>query len=167
MGAVMNLYLILKLLHILSVIIFVGGLFARQMVRFFAERAHGVRSFVAQSEAAGHIESRMVIPGNAAVILIGVILALVGRQPILGFLQGATENWLLVSNLILVALMLLVPLVFIPRGKTYGEVLADALNRDQITPELRAALHDPVVRAAHVAELLGVVVTYLMVVKPL
>jgi uncharacterized membrane protein len=163
----MSLYAILKLLHILAVIVFVGGLFARQAVRSFAERAPHVRTFASQSEAAGQIENRMVIPGNAIVIVIGVPLALVSHQPILGFLQGATQNWLLVSNVILILLMLLVPLVFLPRGKAYGIVLADALDRDQITPELRVALHDPIVRTAHIAEMLGVViVTFLMVVKP-
>jgi len=163
----MNWYLILRLLHILSAIVFVGGLIARQLVRSMAGRAPDVRGFAIQSAAAGHIEKRMVIPGNGAVIVIGVLLALIGRQPILGFLQGADRNWLLVSNVLLVALMLLVPLVFLPRGKLFDATLTAALNRDEFTPELRTALRDPLVRAAHFAEMAGVlVVVYLMVVKP-
>ncbi len=109
----------------------------------------------------------MIIPGNLAVIVVGVIIALMTGQPIFGTLQGGSSNWLLVSNIIIVALLLQVPLVFIPRGKAFEPILKDALLRNQFTPELRAALHDPVVRAGHAAELVGiVVVVYLMVAKP-
>jgi uncharacterized membrane protein len=162
-----NWYLVLKLLHNLLAIVFVGGLFARQIVRSVAERAQDVHTFAVQSEAAGQIESRMVIPGSIGVLVVGVILALVSGQPILGFIQGASQNWLLTASLLFVVLILLVPLVFLPRGKKFDAVLAEALSRNQITPELRAAQHDPVVRFAHTLEIVGVVViVFLMVVKP-
>ena len=109
----------------------------------------------------------MVIPGNFAVIVFGVILGLIIKAPILGFLQGASRNWLLVSNLLLVIGLFSVPLIFLPRGKKFDLVLNDALAKGQMTPELRAHLNDPVVRIAHGYELVSmVVIVFLMVFKP-
>ncbi len=51
----MNVYLILKTLHILSAMALIGGILARQVVRRVAERAPEVRTFAVQSEAAGRI----------------------------------------------------------------------------------------------------------------
>ncbi len=119
------------------------------------------------TEAAGRIESTMVIPGNFAVIAFGVVLGLLIGAPILGFLQGEDRNWLLVSNIILLLGFLNVPFIFLPRGKLFRAALEDALAQGQITPELRAHLNDPVVRAAHWYELISMVaITFLMVLKP-
>lgn len=84
-----------------------------------------------------------------------------------GFLQGASTNWLLVSTLLYLAIYPLVIFIFIPRGKIFGEALEDAVAKGEITTELRAAFHDPLVRVAHYAEaiLVGAIV-YLMVMKP-
>jgi hypothetical protein len=109
----------------------------------------------------------MVIPGNMAVILLGIILALLVKAPILGFLQGADRNWLLVSNLLLVIGLVIVPLIFLRRGKKFGAALEDALAKGKMTPELRLALDDPVVKAAHWYEMIAMVlVVFLMVLKP-
>ncbi|HJR79794.1 MAG TPA: DUF2269 family protein [Anaerolineales bacterium] len=161
------LYLLVRFLHIASAIWFLGGILARQIVRAQAKRTDDVHRFAAMSEAAGRIESTMVIPGNMAVIIFGVILALIIKAPILGFLQGAERNWLLVSNIILLLGFLNVPLIFLPRGKLFRAALEDALAKGQMTSELRAHLDDPVVRIAHAYELVSMVaIMYLMVFKP-
>lgn len=163
----MNLLLVVRFLHIFSAIWFIGGILARQIVRAYARRTDDVRRFAALSEAAGRIESTMVIPGNAAVILFGVIFALMIGAPIFGFLQGASRNWLLVSNILLLIGFLNVPLIFLPRGKLFDAALVDALARGEMTPELRLRLEDPVVRAAHWYELAAMVaVVFLMVFRP-
>ena len=109
----------------------------------------------------------MVIPGNLAIILFGVILALVIGAPIFGFLQGASQNWLLVSNVLLVIMSLAVPLVFVPRGKKFGAVLEKALAEGRMTPELRAEMDDKLVQVVHMAEIIGVmIIVVLMVFKP-
>jgi hypothetical protein len=164
----MNWYLLLLFLHITSAIVFIGGIFARQLVRSNAKRTDDVRTFAALSQAAGRIENAMVIPGNLAVVLFGVILALVMGAPIFGFLQGASRNWLLVSNILLILALLAVPLVFIPRGKKFDHVLKDALAEGRMTPELRAAMDDKLVESVHVAEIIGLMmVVVLMVFKPI
>ena len=161
------LFLFVRFLHVASAMWFIGGILARQIVRAYARRTDDVRRFAAMTEAAGRIESTMVIPGNFAVIAFGVVLGLLIGAPILGFLQGADRNWLLVSNIILLLGFLNVPFIFLPRGKLFRAALEDALAKGQITPELRAHLNDPVVRAAHWYELISMVaITFLMVLKP-
>ena len=163
----MSLFLWMRFLHIASAMWFIGGILARQIVRAYAKRTDDVRRFAAMSEAAGRIESTMVIPGNMAVIIFGVILGLIIKAPILGFLQGGERNWLLVSNIILLLGFLSVPLIFLPRGKLFRVALEDALAKGQMTPELRAHLDDPIVRLAHSYEFVSmVVIVYLMVFKP-
>jgi uncharacterized membrane protein len=161
------LFLFVRFLHIASAMWFIGGILARQIVRAYAKRTDDVRRFATLSEAAGRIETTMVIPGNMAVIIFGVILALIIKAPILGFLQGASRNWLLVSNLLLVIGLFAVPLIFLPRGKKFAVVLEDALAKGRMTPELRLHLDDPVVKAAHWYEMISMpVIVFLMVFKP-
>jgi hypothetical protein len=161
------LFLLFRFLHVASAMWFIGGILARQIVRAYAKRTDDVQRFAVMSEAAGRIESTMVIPGNMAVIVFGVILGLVIGAPIIGFLQGADRNWLLVSNIILLLGFLNVPFIFLPRGKLFRVALEEALTKGQMTPELRAHLDDPVVRAAHWYEVISmVVIVFLMVFKP-
>ena len=109
----------------------------------------------------------MVIPGNMTVILLGLALGLMGGWPILGFLQGSSSNWLLVSNLLLVGGMLLVPFVYAPKGKRFDMELTHAMSEKRITPELHAAMDDSVVGRAHIAEFAGLfIVIVLMIFKP-
>jgi uncharacterized membrane protein len=162
-----NWYFTLRFLHITATIIFIGGIFARQVVRSYAKKADDVQIFAALSHAAGQIENFMVIPGNLVVIILGIILALMTGAPIFGFLQGAPRNWLLVSNILLIIGMLTVPTIFVPRGKKFDSVLKEAMVAGEMTPELRAELDDKVVRLAHVVEIILVVfIVALMVFKP-
>jgi uncharacterized membrane protein len=163
----MSLLLVVRFLHILSAIWFIGGILARQIVRLYARRTEDVRHFASMSQAAGRIESTMVIPGNFAVILFGVIYGLMIGAPILGFLQGAAHNWLLVSNILLIIGFFNVPLIFLPRRKLFDAALKDALARGEMTPELRLHINDPVVRMAHWFELTAMLaVVFLMVLRP-
>lgn len=136
-------------------------------MRALARRSEDIHDFARLSEVAGRFETLMVIPGNLAVILAGVPLALIGGWPIFGFLQGGSSNWLLVTNILLVSGFLSVPLVFLPRGKAFDRALQAALAAGSFTPELQAALDDPVIRYAHWGENLGLlVIVVLMVLKP-
>ena len=163
----MSLLSLVRFLHIISAMWFIGGILARQIVRLYAKRTDDVRHFASMSQAAGRIESTMVIPGNFAVIIFGVIYGLMIGAPILGFLQGAARNWLLVSNLLLVTGFFNVPLIFLPRGKLLDAALKDALVKGQMTPELRLHINDPVVRMAHWFELTAMLaIVFLMVFRP-
>jgi len=69
----LSLLLVVRFLHIFSAIWFIGGILARQIVRAYARRTDDVQHFAAMSQAAARIESTMVIPGNFAVIVSGII----------------------------------------------------------------------------------------------
>jgi hypothetical protein len=163
----MNFYSVIKLLHVFTAFWFITGIVGRQLTRNQARRAADIHDFITLSDLAARFEQLMVIPGNLTVIILGVVVALLGKWPILGFLQGASQNWLLVSNLFLIAGFFLVPLVFLPRGKLFAATLLDAQKVNRITPELTTALDDPIVRLAHWGELIliGLVIA-LMVLKP-
>src|SRR3989304_2992528 len=163
----MSLLLVVRFLHIASAIWFIGGVIARQIVRAHAKRTDDVQHFAIISVAAGQIETTMVIPGNFAVIVFGVIYELMIGAPILGFLQGASRNWLLVSNILLLLGFLNVPLVFIPKGRLFDAALKDALAKEQMTPELRAHINDRPVGIVPFSELAALgFITFLMVFKP-
>lgn len=163
----MTWYTIARLFHILAVILFIGGLFARQLVRSYAKNAGDIRSFATLNQAAGKIESILVRPGSILTLVFGVLLALLGGFPIFGFLQGASQNWLLVSNLLLIGSIVIVPTVFLPRGRKFEPLLQAALAKGELTPELRAAMDDGVVKLAHIYEEVSVIlVVILMVLKP-
>jgi uncharacterized membrane protein len=163
----MNWYLVVKFLHIASVIVCVGGLFARQLIRQHATKTNDIQLFATFSQAAGKIENVMVIPGMTAIMVFGVILGLIGHFPILGFLQGASQNWLLAANILLIGILVIIPTVLVPRGKVFEPLLQEALTKGQITPELRAAMNDNIVKLAHrYEEVALVIITALMVLKP-
>ena len=164
----MNVYLFLKLMHVLAAFWFIAGILGRQLVRTLARSRDDVNEFADLSGVAGKFESLMVIPGNLIVIVLGVLVAWLGGWPIFGFLQGADANWLLLSNLILLGGIVIVPLVYLPRGKVFDRALQDALAAGEMTPELRAFLDDPLIKWAHRGEYIGMLaIIVLMVLKPL
>ena len=122
-----------RFLHLSAAILFVGGLFARQAVRALISGGSEIGAVVTLTQAAGSVERLMVIPGNLLAIAFGLMLALCGRAPIFGFVQGAQRNWLLAAVLILVLLFLLVPLVFLPRGWLSEAALREASAEGQVT----------------------------------
>lgn len=163
----MNWYLLVRFIHILSSIVFVGGILARQAVRMQGKKSTDIHTLAVYFLAAGKIESFMVIPGNMLVIIFGVILAIIVHAPIFGFLQGSSQNWLLVTNILLILGGLNVPLIFLPRGKIFDGLMAEALAKGEVTPELKAHLDDKAVKAAHIFEIVSlIIIVILMVFKP-
>ena len=163
----MNWYLIIKFFHIIAVTVTIGGMLARQLVRGFAKKNEDVKVVASLTKVAVRIDRAMVIPWSNIMILMGIILAVMQKWPIFGFLQGASQNWLLVSNLLLVVMMVLIPSIFIPHNKKVEALLQTALTQGQITPDLSVALNDKVNKLAHYAEeAIVLIVAALMVLKP-
>ncbi len=95
------------------------------------------------------------------------LLSLLKKLNVLGLLKNNLALLVPIIIVILAILLPLVPLVFLPRGKVFEDSLQEAKAKDAITPELRRQMADPVVRWAHRAEMIGVVlIVILMVVKP-
>jgi hypothetical protein len=98
---------------------------------------------------------------------LGLLAAWLGGWPILGFLQGGSANWILVSLLLYLTLVPLILWVFLPRGRVFEGALQDALAVGRVTPALREAFADPLVAAAHAWELIAItLVIALMVTRP-
>jgi hypothetical protein len=113
------------------------------------------------------MDRAMVIPASNLMIILGIILAVMQKWPIFGFLQGASQNWLLVSNLLLLIMIVLIPGVFVPHNKKVESLLQVALQNRRITPALSTALGDQKNKWAHYAEeLIVLAVAALMVLKP-
>jgi uncharacterized membrane protein len=163
----MNWYTVFKFLHIVAVILMVGGIFARQLVRAIASDSDDPKVIESLTKVAGRLNRTMVIPGGNLVIVFGIVLAVYLKWPIFGFLQGASQNWLLVSNILLIATMVLIPTMFLPHNKRVESLLHTALAEGRVTPDLRTALHDRTRRLAHhVEEIVVLIVAALMALKP-
>ena len=163
----MNWYNFVKFFHIIAVIMMIGGVFARQLVRGTAKKSNDVKLVASLTQVAGRIDRVMVIPGSSIVIVMGVILTVMIKWPIFGFLQGASENWLLVSNILLIIGLSTVFTIFVPHNRKLESILQTALAEGRITTELSAALDNKVVRLAHRIEEIAIIATAaLMVLKP-
>jgi uncharacterized membrane protein len=163
----MNWYLIIKFLHILAVTITIGGMFARQLVRGMAKKSNDVKTVASLTHVVMRIDRAMVIPWSNIMIMVGIVLASMQKWPIFGFLQGSSQNWLLVSNILLLVMIALIPGVFIPHNKKVEALLQTAMTEGKITADLTAALHDQKnILAHHVEESIVLVVAALMVLKP-
>ena len=151
------------LLHVAVAFWFVAGLLGRNVTMARARSANDLSTLVELVDLSGRFERLMVIPGSFGVVLLGLLAAWAEGQP----LAGTDDWWLLTSLILFVGLGVLVPTVFLPRGKVFEGALEQARQRGEVTPELRTALRDPAVRNARAAEIVVVtVIVALMVTKP-
>ena len=156
-----------KLLHVAIAFWFVGGLLGRTLAQRQARRSEEIRAVDALCSLAGAFDRLLVIPGAQLVLVVGIVTALLQGYPLLGFLQGAQSNWLLVSLVLYVGITALVPTVFLPKGRTFDAALTKAREAGKVTGELSAALHDRRTAWAHRGELAAVAaIIVLMVLKP-
>jgi uncharacterized membrane protein len=146
----------LTFLHVLTAIWLIGGLLGRWVVLAAAARRRELEQVEALLGVASVFERRFVMPASVAVLGTGLVLTWVQGQPLLGFFQGASANWLLVSLLLYLSGIPLILLIFIPRGRVFAAAYSHATSRGIVTPELSNAFNDRVVLFAHIGELLAV-----------
>src|SRR6266536_1986288 len=96
----MNIYPLVKLLHVAIAFWFIAGLLGRQLALSQAARASDVNVFAGLTDLAGRFDRLMVLPGSQVVFLIGLITAWAGGWPVLGFLEGGKANWVLASSVL-------------------------------------------------------------------
>jgi hypothetical protein len=74
---------------------------------------------------------------------------------------------MLLTVLLIIPILILIPTVFIPRGRVFESAMAEAREARTVTPTLRAAWSDPAVAMARRYELVAIVIIVgLMVLKP-
>ncbi len=162
----MNLALWLKLIQVGAVITMVAGMAGRWILLGRASQSQDIQ-LVLPFLSASAVFERMTVGGSNVVLLAGLVTAYAEGWPILGFLQGGRSNWVLVSLLLFLTLFPIIFLIFLPRGRVFAAALEQAKSRQAVTPELTAAFHDPLVRAAHIYEwVIVVIIIMLMVLKP-
>ena len=164
----MNIYLFMKLLHVLAAFWMVSGVVGRGFTFWQARKAadvHAVRALLHVSE---WFERYAVIAASFAVLLFGLIITWMQKWPLLGFLQGSSSNWLLVSSILFVGISAVIaPLRLIARRRERTRALKEALAQGTITLRLMAALNDKVVIGFRMIELIILaVIIVLMVTKP-
>lgn len=148
------------LLHVLVAFAFVVGLVGRDITIAHARRSRDLASIIELLALATRFDT-LVKVGSIAVLVLGLLAT------VLGDLSLSDNAWLVASLVLYVALGLLVPIVFLPRGRAFDAALADARQRGEVTPELTQAFRDPAVAFARNTELVVVaVIIGLMVLKP-
>jgi hypothetical protein len=153
---------VVVLLHVVAAVAFIAGLIGRGIVLDRARKATDIGQVDSLVAVAGPFE-RMVIVGSMAVFVVGLLAMWARHVPF--FADGYW--WLPVSLLLFLTTIPLVPLVFLPRGKEFEEALEDAREKEDVTPELRAAFADPAVAFARRYEAAAVgLILALMVLKP-
>ncbi len=160
----MSWYLLLKLAHLLCVIASLSGLIGRGLVRLRLPKITSIQVLQEIMLLVGRFDELLVIRGSQLTLVTGVLLGWVGRWP---YIVASHPTWIFLSLLLFLSQFPFVFLIVIPRGKQFGKVFKDALAEQRITPELRAALAAPAVRAATIYETVttGIIIC-LMVLKP-
>ena len=153
----------LVFLHVAAAFGFVAGVLGRDILLGEARRSSEIDRLSSLVRSAGPFERYLARPGSIVVLVLGIVVWWQQDLP----LWGEGSRWVTVSLILYLSIIPLIPLVFVPRGKVFQAALASATAEGRVTPELTAALHDPLVALARWYEL-GVVtaVLLLMVTKP-
>lgn len=164
----MNLYLIMKLLHVLAAFWLISGVVGRGLTYWQARKAKDVQAVHALLQISEFFERYAVIPVSAAVLVFGLIITWMQKWPLFGFLQGSSVNWLFVSFVLFVGISAFIgPLGLIARRKERERALKESLAQGTITLRLMAALNDKVVSMFRTVEfIILVIIIALMVTKP-
>lgn len=153
---------LVKLLHVGLAFALAAGLMGRWILLTRAARSDDVEAAFELSEAAGPFE-RIVRVSSGSVVLAGLLAAWTYGYPWLGL----TTGWMLLSVLLVIPMIILIPTVLIPRGRTFEAEMTSARAAGHVTPGLRAAWSDPAVAIARRYELAAIaVIVALMVLKP-
>jgi uncharacterized membrane protein len=107
----MNLYSLIKVLHILAVTAVIAGVVGRALIRARLVRLddiHIVREFVVLE---GYFDQWLVVYGSITTLLTGLLLTWLGRWPLL---NEDTPTWTLVGAVLFLATIPLVIWVYIP-----------------------------------------------------
>ena len=164
----MNLYVFMKLLHVLASFWFISGVIGRDLAFWRAGKSTDVRAIHALLQISDFFERYAVIPVSMAVLVFGLSITWMQKWPLFGFLQGSPANWLLASFLLFVGVSAFIaPLRLVARRKERTHAMEEALAQGTITLRLMAALNDKTVNRFRAAEMVILaVIIVLMVTKP-
>ena len=152
----------LKLAHVSLAFIMVAGLLGRWVLLTRAAGSEDIERSHLLADAASPFE-RAVQMASPLVVVVGLITAWSQGYPWLGL----TTAWMLLTVLLIIPIFVMIPAIFLPRGRVFEAAMADARAKGIVTPALRAAWADPAVRFARRYELVTLaIIVALMVLKP-
>jgi hypothetical protein len=152
----------LKLGHVVLAFAMVSGLLGRWILLRRAAASQDIERAHLLADAASPFE-RTVQVVSPLVVVVGLMTAWSQGYPWLGL----TEGWMLLTVLLVIPILVMIPLIFIPRGRVFEAAMADARAKGIITPALRASWADPAVAFARRYELVSIaIIVALMVLKP-
>ena len=154
--------LLLKLAHVFAAFALVTGFVGRGILLSRAARGADVEQQHLLAGAAWPFEAAVRV-SSGAVIILGLVTA--WAQGYEWF--GLTTPWMLISVLLILPMFVLVPAVFVPRGRVFEAEMEAARQVGEVTDGLRRAWADSAVAAARRYELVATgLIVALMVLKP-
>lgn len=154
-------------LHVLSVFWLVAGIVGRDACWWHAARAADMGTLRTIAALASFFDRRAVQPATFVVLVTGLAAAGLRGHSLFGFFRGEGPVWPFTALIIYLSIIPVIVLVFLPKGRVYRAVLAEAESRGEVTARLRAVIADPAVMAARGYEFAMIaVLSFLMISKP-
>ena len=151
-----------KLIHVALAFALITGLVGRWILLTRAARNPDVERSHVLAEAASPFERAVQVSGPA-IVAAGLATAWAQGYPWLGL----TTGWMLLTVVLIIPTIVLVPFVFIPRGRIFEAEMAAARAAGVVTAGLRSAWDDGAVAMARRYELVSMaIIVALMVLKP-
>ena len=149
----MDWYSIVKLCHIVSALLWVGGGFALMLLALRAERASNIEGMLQSMRATGELGNRFFAPMSMLTLAFGLIMC--------SFWIGFGDLWIVIGLAGYLTTFLIGMTVFKPTADRMGKMIAD----NGVTPEV-TALGQRVLRIARLDYSVMLVILADMVLKP-
>lgn len=118
----MDLYSLVKLLHVIASIAWVGGGFALMLLAIRADRAGNIDGLLQALRSIGEMGNRLFVPASLATLVFGLIMCT--------FWVGFGDLWIIIGLAGYATTFLVGTLIFQPTGDRMAAMIA----RDGVTP---------------------------------
>ncbi|PBB34437.1 MULTISPECIES: DUF2269 family protein [unclassified Mesorhizobium] len=149
----MDWYSIVKFLHVVSAILWVGGGFVLFLLGVLAERAGNIQDKLQAMRASGELGGRFFAPMSMLTLIFGLIMC--------GFWVGFSDLWIIIGLVGYATTFSIGMLVFKPTGERMGAMVA----KEGVTPAV-LAIGQRMMRWARFDYAVMLVIIADMVLKP-
>jgi uncharacterized membrane protein len=149
----MDWYSIVKFLHIVTAVLWVGGGFVLFLLGFLAERAGNIENKLQAMRASGELGGRFFAPMSMLTLIFGLIMC--------GFWVGFSDLWIIIGLVGYATTFSIGMLIFKPTGERMGAMIA----KEGVTPAV-LAIGQRMMRAARFDYAVMLVIIADMVLKP-
>ena len=122
----MDWYSIVKFLHVVSAVLWVGGGFVLFLLGMLAERAGNIEEKLQAMRASGQLGSRFFAPMSMLTLIFGLVMC--------AFWVGFSELWIVIGLVGYATTFSIGMLIFKPTGERIGGMIA----KDGVTPAVLA-----------------------------